>query len=125
MGAGQQLLPVMVPLMRPAKVIPLPPQLFLTGRIQYMSGQLTLPHNTTAEANYASDSFTVTVDGSLRGDANGDGAVNALDITKVERIIAGLDAQTAGADANQDGNVNALDITKVERIIALHLEELD
>ena len=72
--------------------------------------------NTTAEASYATDSFTVqTV---TAGDANGDGAVNALDITKVERIIAGLDAQTAGADANQDGNVNALDITKVERIIA-------
>jgi hypothetical protein len=54
----------------------------------------------------------------LAGDANGDGVVNALDITKVERIVAGLDAQTAGADANQDGAVNALDITKVERIIA-------
>jgi len=52
------------------------------------------------------------------GDANGDGNVNALDITKVERIIAGLDTQTSGADANQDGNVNALDITKIERIIA-------
>ncbi len=72
--------------------------------------------NTTAEANYASDSFTVqTV---TPGDGNGDGNVNALDITKVERIIAGLDTETSGADANQDGNINALDITKVERIIA-------
>ena len=62
-------------------------------------------------------SFT-TVPTVIPGDANGDGSVNALDITKVERIIAGLDTQTAGADANQDGNVNALDITKVERIIA-------
>jgi uncharacterized protein YfaS (alpha-2-macroglobulin family) len=53
----------------------------------------------------------------LPGDGNGDGTVNALDITKVERIIVGLDTQTTGADANQDGNVNALDITKVERII--------
>jgi hypothetical protein len=71
--------------------------------------------NTTAEVNYASDSFTVrTV---VPGDANGDGVVNAVDITKVERIIALLDAQTPGADANQDGNVNALDITKVEMII--------
>jgi len=52
------------------------------------------------------------------GDVNGDGNLNALDITKVERVIAGLDAQTPGADANQDGNINALDITKVERIIA-------
>jgi len=43
--------------------------------------------------------------------------VNALDITKIERIIVGLDAETPGADANGDGVVNALDITKIERII--------
>ncbi|MFC2019341.1 dockerin type I domain-containing protein [Chloroflexota bacterium] len=52
------------------------------------------------------------------GDANGDGKLDALDITKVERIVAGLDTETPGADANQDGSYNALDITKVERIIA-------
>jgi len=51
------------------------------------------------------------------GDGNGDGVVNAVDITKVERIITGLDTETSGADANQDGNINALDITKIERII--------
>jgi hypothetical protein len=51
------------------------------------------------------------------GDATGDGVVDARDITKVERIIAMLDAETAGADANQDGVVNALDITMVEIII--------
>ena len=81
-----------------------------------MSGQLTLLYNTTLRRTtplIASPCVTV-----VPGDANGDGAVNALDITKVERIIAGLDTQTPGADANQDGNVNALDITKVERIIA-------
>jgi hypothetical protein len=54
----------------------------------------------------------------LPGDANEDGAVNILDITKVERIIVGLDAETPGADANQDGKVNALDITKTEMIVA-------
>lgn len=54
----------------------------------------------------------------LIGDANVDGAVDAADITKVERIVALLDAQTPEADANQDGNINALDITKVELIIA-------
>ena len=67
-------------------------------------------------ATWVGDSVDVT--SVLPGDANGDGNVNALDITKVERIIAGLDAQTPGADANQDGSVNALDITKIERIIA-------
>ena len=38
--------------------------------------------------------------------------------TVVEGIIAGLDAQTPRADANGDGLVNVLDITKTERIIA-------
>jgi len=72
--------------------------------------------NTTAEADYASDGFTIQ--SVTPGDATGDGVIDALDITKVERIIAGLDTETSGADANQDGNVNALDITKVERLIA-------
>jgi len=76
------------------------------------------PPNTTLEADYATDTFTVEESGVIPGDANGDGSVNALDITKVERIIAGLDAETLGADANEDGSVNALDITMVEIIIA-------
>ncbi|MBI4286475.1 MAG: immune inhibitor A [Chloroflexi bacterium] len=59
----------------------------------------------------------VTVVDVLSGDANGDEKVNAVDITKVERIVIGLDPATAGADANHDGDINALDITKVERII--------
>ena len=52
------------------------------------------------------------------GDVTGDGKINALDITKVERIIGGLGAETPGADTDEDGSINALDITKVERIIA-------
>jgi len=66
-------------------------------------------------ATWVGDSVNVT--SVLPRDANGDGGINTLDITKVERIITGLDAETPGADANQDGNVNALDITKTERII--------
>jgi len=67
------------------------------------------------EATWVGDSIDIT--SALPGDANGDGVVNAIDITKVERIIVGLDAETPGADANGDGVVNAIDITKVERII--------
>jgi PKD repeat protein len=51
------------------------------------------------------------------GDANKDGTVNSLDMTKVERIIMALDATAPGADANGDGNVNALDITRIEQIV--------
>ncbi len=53
----------------------------------------------------------------IPGDANEDGVVNSLDITKVKRIIMGLDEPTPGADANGDGNINALDITQIELII--------
>jgi len=65
----------------------------------------------------AETSFTTEGEPVLPGDANGDGTIDALDITMVERIIARLDAPTAGADANQDGKINALDITKIERLI--------
>jgi len=98
----------------------------LTGSV--VSGTVTYNSSTktatfTPDANLAAGTtYTATLSPAITsvvpGDANGDGAINALDITKVERIIAGLDAETLGADANEDGNINALDITKVERIIA-------
>jgi hypothetical protein len=59
-----------------------------------------------------------TIGAVVPGDATGDGLVDARDITKVERIIAGLDAATPGADATEDGLIDARDITKVEMIIA-------
>jgi hypothetical protein len=81
-----------------------------------LSGSL---YDTMAEeipATWVSDAVDVTQ--ALPGDANGDGIINALDITKVERIIVRLDAPTAGADANQDGTINALDVTATERTLA-------
>jgi hypothetical protein len=57
------------------------------------------------------------VEGYVLGDADGDGSVTSLDVTKVERIIMGLDDPAPGADANADGSINTLDITKIELII--------
>ncbi len=54
----------------------------------------------------------------LRGDINGDGRVNAIDITSLERMIAGLDRQLPSGDVNRDGQINVLDITSIERAIA-------
>ena len=54
------------------------------------------------------------------GDANGDGAVNVLDLAFTARIIAGLEPNGdlhPGADANQDGVVNVLDLAQIARII--------
>jgi VCBS repeat-containing protein len=53
----------------------------------------------------------------IPGDADDSGVVNALDITKTERIILGIDSPTEDADANGDTFVNALDITEIEGII--------
>jgi len=53
----------------------------------------------------------------IPGDANQDGVVNSIDITKVKRIIMGLDESTPGADANGDSSINAVDITQIELII--------
>lgn len=72
-----------------------------------------------ATDGYLTDSRTFSIQISLEpGDANGDGAVDTADITKVERIIVGLDGSTSGADANSDGAVNSADVTTIERRIA-------
>jgi clostripain len=86
-----------------------------SSAITLSNGTLSDAQAGEIEATWVGDSVDIT--SAQSGDANGDGVVNALDITKVERIIVGLDAETPGADANGDGMVNALDITKIERII--------
>ena len=50
------------------------------------------------------------------GDANGDGTLDAADVTALEKIVVGLEGTTRGADANQDGTINAADITALEAI---------
>jgi hypothetical protein len=87
-----------------------------SSAITLSNGVLSDAEAVEIEATWTGDSIDIT--SALPGDANGDGAVNAMDITKIERMIAGMDTETAGADANGDGNVNAMDITKIERIIA-------
>jgi hypothetical protein len=51
------------------------------------------------------------------GDVNEDLRVSIGDVTKIERIILGLDPVTAGADANVNGVVDMGDVVKVERMI--------
>jgi len=51
------------------------------------------------------------------GDANMDGVIDGGDITKVQRIIWGLDPPTPTADANNDGVIDAGDITRIRQII--------
>lgn len=51
------------------------------------------------------------------GDINGDGEINAQDITYLELVIVGLENPTPRADVNGDGKVNALDIVALMMIV--------
>ncbi len=53
------------------------------------------------------------------GDANGDNAVNAIDLVKAKRFVVELDMDDPqkGADANHDGDISAMDVTRVRYII--------
>ena len=70
---------------------------------------------------YAEMSFPITVKSpSIKGDANGDGTVNAADIVEVVNYIMGHPSgkfKENAADANGDGMVNAADIVAIVNII--------
>ncbi len=80
------------------------------------SNELLSDHLGTPIPSFWTGASATVVD-VLSGDANGDGVVNALDLTKIKRIIVQLDPPTPGADANHDGDVNALDLVRTKRII--------
>ena len=54
------------------------------------------------------------------GDINGDGTVDAKDVTVLRRYLAGwsVDIQLSAADMNGDGEVNAKDVTVLRRQLA-------
>ena len=62
------------------------------------------------------------------GDANGDGAVDAIDAARVLMIDAGLveltEADIEACDANCDGSVDAIDAAHILRFDAGLIEEL-
>ncbi|MDD5289456.1 MAG: fibronectin type III domain-containing protein, partial [Dehalococcoidales bacterium] len=67
--------------------------------------------------NWSSISNCPSITTWKRGDANDDSTVNSGDITKIYRIIFGLDSPTPGADANLDGVINMADVTTIEYYI--------
>lgn len=58
----------------------------------------------------------------LIGDVNGDGNINIMDATEIQRHIAQLSTipedRLSCADANKDGQVNIMDATQIQRFIA-------
>ena len=57
----------------------------------------------------------------IPGDVNGDGEVNAKDVTTLRRFVAGghgIELTPEAADVNKDGNITAKDISILRRFLA-------
>ena len=55
----------------------------------------------------------------VRGDVNGDGEVNTLDLAELEKVLLGASETTeAGADANADGAIDLLDLIRIKKILS-------
>jgi len=76
-----------------------------------MTGTVMYNTNVDPAVGYAID------DAPKYGDANVDGAINMGDVTKIERVILGLDIANVNADANYNGSIDMGDVVKVERTI--------
>jgi len=91
-----------------------------TFTVQVTDGQLSDSQSLSIKVTdgQLSDSQSLSIKVTSRpSDTNGDGVIDAADITTLERIIVGLESTTPGADPNQDGKINTADITTVEAII--------
>ena len=71
-------------------------------------------------------SGTVTVIDFIYGDANGDGAIDGRDVTRLTKYLANYDYDTEtssieigkGADANGDGTIDGRDVTRLKKYLA-------
>lgn len=67
-------------------------------------------------------SVTVAANQVLKGDIDGDGDIDASDLTLLARIVAKIDSLNdsvkAASDVNGDGEINAEDLTMLARIVA-------
>jgi hypothetical protein len=88
------------------------------GSVALASAELSSVQAEGIRAHVASGTAEVSLS-CEPGDSNGDQIVNVIDITKIERIVAGLDPAPINAcpDANLDGVTNVLDVTSTERIV--------
>ena len=85
--------------------------------------------NAKSNSNLATgDKITITLNNetvsyklSIKGDVNGDGVINSIDIARIQRHILKLALQQEeykdAADTNYDGVINSIDIAKVQRHI--------
>jgi PKD repeat protein len=75
---------------------------------------------TDNNGNQDTDSITINVKPSIRGDLNEDGVVNEEDFHLCAKVVLGFETSTevlSNADLNLDGNVDVLDIQTIANIL--------
>lgn len=91
------------------------------------SDALTNPYDRVVE--YKDATTPTPTPSTLKGDVNGDGVVNAADLTALARIVGKMDtaddAVKQRADVAQDGVINSADLTKLARYIGKMISTLD
>ena len=91
--------------------IEISPNTFVNHTYVDDNGKVTL---LTKAANDAVAYYSV-----VRGDVNGDGEVNTLDLAELEKVLLGASETTeAGADVNADGAVDLLDLIRIKKILS-------
>ena len=75
--------------------------------------------NTMQYSGKCIENTLVTMPVVLKGDVNGDGIINIVDVTEIQKQAAGKGNLTAEqlviADYNDDGLVNVLDATEIQK----------
>ena len=84
---------------------------------------LNLGTNNSSENNTEPSNTNVTIITAtgLKGDVNGDSAINAKDVTQLRRYLAGgwnVEIDKNNSDVNNDNEVNAKDVTMLRRYLA-------
>ena len=74
----------------------------------------------TSIAQVESKTFKLTVEAGevgIKGDVNGDGAVDGMDVVAVYNVMLGNAEQTPASDVNGDGSVDGMDVVAIYGIM--------
>ena len=89
------------------------------GNIEYWKCEACGKYFSDAEGTteITEESVVVKYGSSLKGDMNGDGKLNARDVTALMKAILNKDTSNMIADMNDDGKLNARDVTALMKVI--------
>ena len=97
--------------------------IYATGDVPSTSATVPSAATTTTTTKVPTTTTTTTVtdsDESVKGDLNGDGKLNSLDVLAMKKYVVSGESVLSypKADLNGDGNINSTDILYLKRLVA-------